>query len=109
MSNKPTRCPTCHRRHKRSTQANARYWLLLHALADGMKVRGELFSAETWHLYLKSKFLGAVDHKLPSGKTLTIVNSTADLDVAQFSDYLDKVQAWASEHDIWLEDRESAT
>ena len=77
------RCPTCGRRQRRSQQANARYWLLLHALSERLPVRGEIYSAESWHLWAKSKFLGAVDVKLPSGKIVVVPNSTAALDTAE--------------------------
>jgi hypothetical protein len=63
-----------------------------------------MHSAETWHLWARSKWLGCDDFKLPSGKTLTIPRSTAGLDVAEFSDYMTAVEAWANEHDVYLED-----
>lgn len=101
---KQTRCPTCNRRHKRSNPQNARYWLLLHGIAGKLKPQGESYSAETWHVWCKSKFLGCEEVKLPSGKTLLIPNSTADLEIPEFADYMTKVEAWANEHDVWLED-----
>ncbi len=98
------RCPTCRRRIKRSNPQNARYWALVFVIAEKLQPKEQTYSPETWHLYLKNKFLGADDVKLPSGKVITIPRSTADLDVAEFGDYMDKVQAWANEHDCWLED-----
>ena len=98
------RCPTCHRKHRRSNPANARYWLLLHAIAEKVKPGGNAASADTWHLWAKSKFLGCDDVKLPSGKTLTIPRSTAALDTAEFNDYMTAVEAWAATRDVWLDD-----
>ena len=103
------RCPTCKRRLTRSNDSNRKYWALLHAMSEKMKPRGQTFSAETFHLWAKSKFLGCTDHVLPSGKTMTIPMSTANLDQEQFGNYLDKVQAFANEHGVFLEDLESAT
>lgn len=88
----------------RSTEANRRYWSLLHALADKLKPQGVAYSAETWHLYCKSRFLGADDVRLPNGKTMTIPKSSADLDVSEFSDYMTQVEAWANERGCFLED-----
>lgn len=101
-----TRCPTCHRLHKRSNPANARYWALLHEcasrLADGK------YSAEQMHIYYKSRFLGCDDFALPNGKTMTIPRSTANLDVAEFSAYMDQVEADAALRGVFLADLEAA-
>jgi hypothetical protein len=105
MSTKPVRCPTCHRRFKRSNDQNARYWALLHAISEKVKPgNGDGFSAETWHVYFKSKFLGCDEYAMPNGKTMLIPRSTADLDVSEFADYMTKLDAWAAERDVWLED-----
>lgn len=101
---KVTRCPTCHRRHTRSTPQNARLWLLYHAIAEKLKPKGVAYSADVWHEYCKSKFLGCEEFKLPNGKALQIPHSTADLDVAEFADYMTAVEAWAGERDVWLAD-----
>ena len=103
-----TRCPTCGRKHKRSNPANARYWLLLHELAAKLRPGGVAYSAEQFHCYYKSRFLGADDVKLPNGKTLTIPRSTAALDVAEFNDYMAKVEADAAERGVYLADMEAA-
>jgi hypothetical protein len=88
----------------RSTEANRRYWLLLHAIADKLRPNGQEFNADTWHTWAKSKFLGCEEFRLPNGKTLLIPNSTTGLDVAEFGDYMTQLEAWAHEHDVWLED-----
>lgn len=105
---KQDRCPTCKRRHKRSTEANRRYWLLLHLIAENVRPEKQAYSAEVWHTYFKSRFLGCVEVKLPNGKTMPIPNSSADLDVGEFNDYMTKVEAWAGERDVWLADMEAA-
>ena len=101
------RCPTCRRRIKRSTQANRLYWLLLHETAERVKPGGQSYGAEVWHTWAKSRFLGCDDVTLPSGKTMTIPKSSADLDVSEFADYVDKVEDWAAERGIFLADREA--
>lgn len=81
------------------------YWSLLHMLASKLQPP---YSAETYHKYYASRFLGCDDMTLPNGKVLTIPRSTADLDVAEFSEYLDKVQADAAERGVFLADLEAA-
>jgi hypothetical protein len=39
---------------------------------------------------------------LPNGRTLVIPKSTADLDVAAFSEYYGKVEADLAERDVFL-------
>jgi len=108
MNAKVDRCPTCKRRLTRSSEANRRYWALLHALAGKLRPKGQEYSAETWHLYCKSRFLGADDQTLPSGRVITIPHSTAQLDSTGFAEYMTKVEAFANERGCFLEDMEGA-
>ncbi len=100
------RCPTCKRRHKRGSAANARLWALYHECAT--KLAEGAYSAEQMHIYYKSRFLGCDDVTLPNGKTLTIPRSTASLDVAEFSTYMDQVEADAALRGVYLADLEAA-
>jgi len=102
------RCPTCKRRIRRSSKQNRRYWALLHAMAEKIRPLGVSFSAETWHLWAKSKWMGCNDAVLPNGKVMTIPHSTADLDTPEFNDYMTRCEEWANEHGAWLEDTEGA-
>jgi hypothetical protein len=67
---------------------------------------GQAYSAEQYHTYYKSRFLGCDDVTLPNGRTLAIPRSTADLDVAAFSAYFDQVQADAAERGVYLDSME---
>ena len=107
-SKKLDRCPTCGRKSRRSNPANALYWVLLHQVAEKVKPGQMTYSADQWHQYFKSRFLGCDDVKLPNGKVLVMPRSSADLDVADFGDYMDKVQAWAAERDVYLDSLEQA-
>lgn len=98
------RCPACGRLQKRSTQANARYWLLLHLIAEKVRPLDRSYSPESWHTYFKSRFLGCDDIPLPNGKTVVQPKSSAALDTAEFADYQTQVEAWAAERDVYLED-----
>jgi hypothetical protein len=101
---KRQRCPTCKRLERRSTQANARYWMLLHRISESIKPNGAAYSADTWHQWAKSKFLGCDEFRLPNGQTLTVPKSSADLDTAEFNEFQTAVEAWAAERDVFLED-----
>lgn len=97
------RCPTCGRREKRSNPANARYWLLLHTIAAKLRPGGHAYSAEQYHAYYKSRFLGCDDVALPNGKVLTIPRSTAQLESTEFGEYVTKVEADAAERGVYLD------
>lgn len=97
------RCPTCHRKYRRSIPANSLYWRLLTLMAE-RSWHGQTFSAEAFHEYYARKFLGAEDVTLPGGKVISVRKSTADLDAAEFAEYFDRVQADAQERGVWLED-----
>ena len=98
------RCPTCGRKHKRSTEANRRYWLLLHMIAEKLKPEGQTYSADTWHTYFKQRLIGADEVKLPNGNTHIVVKSSADLDTSEFADYMTQIEEWAASRDVYLED-----
>lgn len=98
-----TRCPTCGRKRRRTTVANARYWALLHAISEGVKPQGQTYSSETFHEYFKQRFLGADEIRLPNGKVFVRSHSTADLSTDEFGAYMDQVEAWSAEHGVYLE------
>lgn len=103
MKPKVIRCPACGARRRRSTTANRFYWALLHELSEQVKPEGKAYSSEQWHLYFKSRFLGAEDMVLPNGKTVVVPHSTADLSQDEFGEYVDKVSAWAAGRGVFLE------
>jgi hypothetical protein len=98
------RCPTCHRPKTRSSESNRRYWLFITLIAEKVKVQETYYSRESWHKYFAGKLLGMSDIKLPNGKILTNPVSTADLDNKEFAEYCDRVEAWAAEKNVWLEE-----
>jgi hypothetical protein len=99
------RCPQCGQKPRRSNPANRRYWLLLHTLAAKLKPDGNEYSAETYHVYYKLKFLGADDVKLPNGKVIAVPKSTAELDKAEFHEYAFMVEHDANERGVYLDEQ----
>jgi hypothetical protein len=108
------RCPTCGAREKRSAQANARYWALLHVISQEVRPTNQetglplRYSPDTWHLYMRGKFLGCDDVRLPNGRLISVPRSTTDLDTSEFAEYMLAVESWAAEHDAYLPDLANA-
>lgn len=104
MAVKPERCPTCKRLKRRSNEANRRYWLLVHLIAEKLRPQGQAFSAENFHIYFKMRYLGADEMKLPNGKVAQIPKSTADLDKDAFNEFMARVEEFGMTHNVFLED-----
>lgn len=98
------RCPKCHRTIRRSSEANRRYWLLLHMMAEKLKPEGKEYSPETWHLYFKLKHLGGNDVTMPNGKVIVVPKSSAELDKDEFHEYVFQVESFANERGVFLDD-----
>ena len=98
------RCPVCGSQPKRSLDQNKAYWALIHEVAEKLKPSGNFFSPESWHEYLKQRFLGAEDIPLPNGKVVQRARSTASLDKTEMADYLTQVEAWANEHGVYRDE-----
>lgn len=77
-------------RAKRSTEANALYWKWIGIIAS--ETGNE---REVCHKFFAKKFLG-YDTKEFGNERIAIVKSTANLDTAQFSEYMNQVEAFAS-------------
>jgi hypothetical protein len=96
---------------RRSNEANARYWALLHEISEKVKVNNKqqrYYPVNVWHEYFKSRFIGCDEMMLPNRHSLILPISTTTLDKAQFGNYMTQVEAWAAERGIYLEDLESA-
>jgi hypothetical protein len=89
---KPLSVTVTEHKSKRSGEQNKRYWSILNEIADQSWVAGKQFSSDAWHEYMKRKFIGTDD--LPGGGNIGI--STASLSVAEFCDYMTKVEAYAA-------------
>ena len=102
QQNKEKRCPACGRKEIRSSEANRRYWALLHEIAEKVKPEGKEYSAETWHTYFKQKLLGNVEVNMPNGKTIQVPQTTTVLDTSQFHDFATQVEVWANGRGVFL-------
>jgi hypothetical protein len=79
---------------KRTLPQNKRYWGngILSQISKQATVNGRLFRAETWHEQFKRMFIGVIE--LPNGDV--IGKSSTDLDTQEFSEFSDKVEAYAA-------------
>ncbi len=53
---------------------------------------------------MKAQWLGFNEYKKSNGDIIYELKSTADCNVAELNDFMARVERWAAEHDIWLQD-----
>lgn len=78
------------KRENRTVDQNRLYWLWMACIMDET---GE--HKDNLHEYFKTKYLG-VDERQCFGYRFYMPNTTTSLDTKQFSDYLDRIQQFAS-------------
>lgn len=81
-------------RRKRTAAQNRRYWGqgVLSQVAAQAVVNGKLYSTECWHEMFKQQFIGVIE--LPNGRV--VGKSSTDLSTSEFSEFCDKVEAYAA-------------
>lgn len=90
-------------RGRRSNEANKFMWAaILTPISEQVELDGKAYTAETWHEWAKQQFLPEVTASgkqkwlgLPDG-TLKLQIGTSDLNDAEFSVYLERLQAHAA-------------
>lgn len=73
-------------------------------MSSKLRPDGKVYSPEHFHLYAKQRFLGCTDYELPGGKVVSIPNSSAELDVDDFNDFMAQVESLAAEHGVYLDE-----
>jgi hypothetical protein len=82
---------------RRTKEQNAYYFgVALRDIAEQAWVNGEQFGTAAWHEHFAEQFAPREELRLPSGRLVTRRKSTKDFSVAEFSEYLTKVQANAA-------------
>lgn len=79
---------------KRSIEQNKRYHAMLRDLSAVAWLDGRQYAPDAWAEYFKQVFIGWDD--LPGGGRRGI--STNTLSVAEFGDYMTKIEQWAAEN-----------
>lgn len=100
----------------RRLEANAAMWAgVLDQIARQACIRGQWFSAASWHEWLKRECLPEVCAKgtpkwaYHADGTRSLLMSTSDLDDAEFAVYVEQIQAYAAiEYGVIFHDRDEA-
>lgn len=85
------------RKSKRSIEQNKRYWALLREVAATVWVDGRQFSDEVWHEQFRRWFIGMDETIMPDGEVVIRGISTTTLTVAEFTDYMTRIEHWCME------------
>lgn len=92
LAGRPLAVTVTQYKEKRSQEQNKRYWAILGEIAERVNMNGKVFSAESWHEYFRRYFIGC--DELPDGGVIGI--STTTLSVEEFSEYMEKITAFAA-------------
>lgn len=77
---------------KRTDRQLRYYWASLADFAEHARIEDRTYSKDVWHEHFRDLFLER--EELPNGKL--VPKSTSRLTVAQFNEYLDKINLWTS-------------
>ena len=89
---------------KRRDVQNRRYWAIMHEIAEQLKINDQQMTAEVWHEWAKRRFIGVREIVLPDGEIVILGMTSTELSVAEFSDYMQMVEAWAVDHGVIFND-----
>lgn len=82
---------------KRSTEQNRFFHgPVLDAITEQAWWQGRRYPKEFWKEYFRRRYLLKDEHTTPDGEVVSIYWSTADLNVRQMTEFLEKVQAEAA-------------
>lgn len=60
---------------------------------------GQRISPEAWKLWFKREYLGESASQMPDGKVVITVRESSSLSVAEFVDFLNRIEVWALNQD----------
>ncbi|MHB1516664.1 MAG: recombination protein NinB [Acidiferrobacteraceae bacterium] len=100
---KPLRVSVCVYRKNRSLAQNRLLHLWLNEIAKAHELsHGQRFSTDTWRHYYAERYLGLLPIELPDGRVIERRQSTADLEIGPFSEFLGAIEREAVEAGIEL-------
>lgn len=95
---KPLRLIVTTEEAKRNAEQNKRYWgHVLKTINEQAFVNGHQFQSDVWHEMLARKFGVCDEVTLPDGEIVIRRKSTTQMSVAEFSEYMNKVEAYAAQ------------
>jgi hypothetical protein len=81
----------------RSLAQNRLLHLWINCIKDHwLESTGEIYSAEAWKEQLRQDFLGIESFGMPNGYIATRTRRTRDLNVKEFTEFLEKIDAYAA-------------
>jgi hypothetical protein len=102
------KCPTCGR-NKRTNKQNARLHLLFTEIAAHVKAKDGLYHPMPWwKVQFKDRWLGYDEFQRSDGTTIYVLKKTSDLDVEPLNEFMMKVEQWANEHGVYLDEEIAA-
>ena len=93
---KPQRVTVDDRKENRRTQQNRLYWKWVSIIGEELG-----YERKEMHDILVLELLGMMTKEI-SGKTVETMTTTHDMNVGDFSDYMEKVSMWAGRMQIRL-------
>jgi hypothetical protein len=81
-------------KQKRTIDQNRMLHALVNQLSAEVWIDGKQFGPEAWKEHVRQKFIGTEEIELPDGRRIERGISTTTLDVADFSELLEQLQAW---------------
>lgn len=94
---KPLRVIVTESDKKRNAEQNRFYWgPVLTTIAEQAWVDGRRFDKDVWHEHCARKFGVCDELVMPDGEIVTRRKSTTQMTVGEFSEYLNRVQAYAA-------------
>lgn len=99
------KCKCCGQEPRRSLPQNNRLHLLFTEIAANVMAKDGLYHpALWWKVMCKHQWLGYDEFKLPNGETVYSMRSTADLHVDELNKFMERVERFAAEKNVWLQD-----
>jgi hypothetical protein len=82
---------------KRNGEQNARLWGYLYAtIAEQAWVDGRQYGKDTWHEFFARKYCPKTEFVLPGGEIVSRRKSTAEMNVGEFSEFMNAVESEAA-------------
>lgn len=98
-------CPHCGQRPRRSLPQNKRLHALFTELAANVKGADDLYHpAPWWKVMCRDRWLGYEEFRKPDGSMITVLRSTADLEVDEMTAFMDEVERYAATRGVYLID-----
>lgn len=94
---KPLRIIVTEEERRRTLEQNARLWAAVYSqIAEKAWIDGRQFSKEVWHEWFAERHMPRVEMVMPDGEIRSRRKSTTELTVAEFAEYMHKVEAEAA-------------